>query len=449
MPCLALVLELHHPLPAPGRIAGPEWARAAAEVFWPLLRALDAFADRAGDASVTLAVSPSWAALAADPAARRLVRRELEKAPRRPQDERPLLRFFAEAGGDALAPIRRWSASGAVDAIPTTATHTWLPSVATDPTIAGAQVGLAAADHAARFEARPSGVWLPFLAYAPGLEAAMAAHRLRFFGVSADAFLRGTVLPPARTLAPMVTPAGVAAYGVSPPPGPAIDPHAGYGLDPRYADPKQAPRAAFDHAQHFFDRWAEAASAPPPDAEPPAEAVSIVAFSAHDLARAWPHGGADLWLSQLLERLAGAGAVRASSLDRHLARNPVGVLGRPAASAGGLLAARPAGSDLFDRCRAAADLLAFALERRSTFSAPERESVAGMLRTLLRAQQVDWSYPARDGVDPDEGLRRASAHLACFHGHAAALMSGRPRRPRRGAGPAFLPGLDPDDAAVG
>lgn len=448
MPCLALVLELHHPLPAPGRAAGPDWARAAAEVFWPLLRALDAFAARAGDASLTLAVSPSWSALAADPVARRLTRQELAKAAQEDDEARPLLRFFAESGGDALSLVRRWNASGAIDAIPTTATHTWLPSVATDPTIAGAQIGLAAADHASRFEARPSGIWLPFLAYAPGLESAMAAHGLRWFGVSADAFLRGTVLPPAGTLAPMVTPPGVAAYAVPPLPGPAIDPRSGYGLDPRYADPKQAPRAAADHAQHFFDRWAEAASVPPPDAEPPAEPISVVALAAQDLARAWPRGGANLWLAQLLERLAGAESVRASSLDRHLARNPIGVLGRPAAGAGGLLAARPAGSDLFDRCRAAADLLGFALERRRGLSPPQREAVAGMLRSLLRAQQVDWSYPAAGGVDPDEGLRRASVHLARFHEHAAAVMSGRLGRPPRDAGPAFLPGLDLDDAAV-
>lgn len=449
MPTLALVLELHHPLPAPGRGAGPEWARSAAEVFWPLLRALDDFAGRAGDASITLAVSPSWSALAADPAARRLVRRELQAEARRREDDRPLLRFVAESGGDALAVIRRWHASGAIEAIPIAATHAWLPSVAADPTIAGAQIGLAAADHAARFEARPSGIWLPFLSYAPGLETTMAAHGLRYFGVSADAFVRGTVLPPAGTLAPMATPAGVAAYAVSPPPGPAVDPRQGYGLDPRHADPRQAPRAALDHAQHFLDRWAEEASTPPPDADPPAEPVSVVALSAHDLARAWPHGGADAWLARLLERLSGDGSVRASSLGRHLARNPVGVMGRPASSAGGLLAARPAGSDLYDRCRAAADLLTFALERRRALGPEGRDALAGMLRSLLRAQQIDWSHPIHGDIDPDEGLRRASAHLARFHEYAAALLSGRPGLLPREPGPAFLPNLDPDDAAPG
>ncbi len=445
MPALALVLELHHPLPPPGRGAGPDWARSAVEVFWPLLMAIDDFAARGGDASITLAISPSWTALAADPSARRRVRRELERVG---NGNRPLLRFLAEHGGDAMAPIRSWNASGAVSAIPTTASHAWLPSVAADPTVAAAQIGLAAADHASRFDARPAGVWLPFLAYAPGLETAMAARGLRFFGVAEHAFLRGTVLPPTRALAPMITPEGVAAYAVSPPPGPAVDPHAGYGRDPRYADPDLAPAAAAEHARHFLDRWTALAFTPPPDAEPPAEPVSVVALSAHDLARAWPAGGAEIWLARLLDLLAESRAVRAMSLELHLARNPVGVLGRPAAAVGGTLAARPADSDLYDRCRAAADLLGFALERRGALSPRERLHVGGMIRALLQAQRIDWSYPSRGGVAPDEGLRAAASWLARFHDHAAALMSSRPDRPRRGIGPVFLPDLELDDAAV-
>ncbi|MDG3003945.1 hypothetical protein [Paludisphaera mucosa] len=451
MPCLALVLEFHHPLPAPGRDAGPDWAAAGVEVDWPLLRALDGFAERAGDASITLAVSPSWTALAADPTARTLMRRELERRVQQGRADRGLLRFFAAArGGDALDLLRRWNASGAIDVIPTTATHTWLPSLASDPIVARAQVGLAARDHARRFEARPSGVWLPFLGYPPGLESAMAEQGLRSFGVAADVFLRGTILPPGRTLAPMVTPSGVAAFAVSPQPAAqALDPHSGYGQDPRYADPDHAPRAAFDHARHFFDRWVEQAEALPPGAEAPAEPIAVAAISAHDLARAWPRGGGDAWLGRLLELLAGAESARVSSLDRYLSRNPTGPLGRPGVSVGGVLAARPGGSDLFDRCRAATDLMTFAIERRRGLNGPERENVAEMLRCLLRAQQVDWTYPVQGRIEPDVGLRRGGEHLARFYELAAALMAGRCEGIRRPRGPAFLPDLDLDVAAGG
>ncbi|WP_165249866.1 1,4-alpha-glucan branching protein domain-containing protein [Paludisphaera soli] len=454
MPCLALVLELHHPLPGPGEVAGPDWAASGIAVDWPLLRALDAFAERPGEASITLAVSPSWTALAADPRARALQRRELERKVQAGEADRGLLRFFATAGdGDPLRLLRRWNASGAIDVIPTTATHTWLPSVAAEPILARAQVGLAAMDHAHRFEVRPSGVWLPFLGYAPGLETTMAANGLRFFGVAADVFLRGTVLPPARTLAPMVTPAGVAAFAVPPPPAAeAVDLAMGYGRDRRYADPKQAPIAADDHAEHFLGRWSVRASEAPPGGEVPDEPVSVASFSAHELARAWPSGGADAWLGSVLDGLASGESGRASSLDRYLARNPIGTLGRPGVSVGGVLAARPGGSDLFDRCRAASDLLTFAVEKRRALDESEREAVAEMARRLLRAQQVDWSYPVAGGIDPETGLRRASHHLARFHELAGSLMAGRldrGRLARMRRGPSFLPDLDLDVLAAG
>lgn len=454
MPCLALVLELHHPLPGPDEVAGPDWATAGVAVDWPLLRALDGFVERAGDASITLAVSPSWTALAADPQGRAIQRRELERRVHAGEADRGLLRFFATAGdGDALRLLRRWNASGAIDLVPTTATHTWLPSVASDPIVARAQVGLAAVDHARRFESPPSGVWLPFLGYPPGLETTMAGRGLRFFGVAADVFLRGTVLPPGRAMGPMVTPPGVAAFAVSPSPvSEALDPRVGYGQDSRYADPKQAARAAADHAKHFLGRWSQQATDVPPGAEAPAERLGVAALSAHDLARAWPFGGADAWLARLLEGLAGGEFGRASSLDRYLSRNPIGPLGRPGVSVGGTLAARPAGSDLFDRCRAASDLLAFAVERRRDLTAIEREAVAEMARRLVRAQQVDWSYPIAGGLDPEAGLRRSSEHLARFYELAGALMAGRLDRARLARlrrGPGFLPDLDLDVLAAG
>lgn len=448
MPCLALVLELHHPLPAPGREAGRDWAESAVGIFWPVLHALNGFAESAGDASLTVAVSPSWTAQADDPTAREMVRRELERTTAEGRAGRELLRFFAASGGDALGLLRRWNAAGSVDVVPTTATHTWLPSIASERILIRAQVGLAAQDHARRFEARPTGLWLPSLSYAPGLEVTLAAHGLRFFGVSADAFVRGTVLPPSATLAPMITPVGVAAFAVAgSPTGQAFDRGVGYGLDTRYADPKQAPRAASDHSQHFLDRWVEQAESVPAGAEPPDEPLAVVAFSADELARAWPSGGGALWLSNLLARLSGVGSARVSSLDRYLMRNPVGVMGRPGTAAGGILAARPAGSDVFDRCRCASDLLALAVDRRGSLSEAEKHTAAEMVRSLLRTQQLDWSYPAAGAIGPEEGLQRASAHLSRFYESAAALMSGRCDRRSATKGPAFLPDVDLDVVA--
>jgi 1,4-alpha-glucan branching enzyme len=447
MPCLALVLELHHPLPDAGAAVGTDWSWAAIETYWPILRALHRFAEDPGQTSVTLAVSPSWMALADDPAAQARVRVELETRLNDGAVDPSLHRFVTgTCESDALRLLRRWNAAGTVDVIPTTASHTWLPSVALDPIVARAQFGLAAADCAKRLEARPTGVWLPFLGYAPGLESAMAESGLRFFGVGADVFVRGTVLPPGRTSGPLVTPPGVAAFGVEPSPtAQAFDPQTGYGRDPRYADPAKAVRAAFEHSRHFVDLWRDQAFAAPTSEGAPTEPIRVVAFSAHDLARSWPSGGAGEWLAQILERLKAVEGASATSLDRYLARNPIGPLGRPGTSPGGMLAARPADSDLFDRCRTAADLLTFVLEQRATLRPLERRTTAWMVRSLLRAQQVDWEVPFGRGVGPDVGLERAKRHLALFHELAGGLMSGKPD-PRRldqlDRGPAYLPEID-------
>lgn len=451
MPCLALVLELHHPLPDAGAAVGADWAPAAVESYWPILHALHRFAENAGGSSLTLAVSPSWMALAADPTAQARVRVELEaRSKQKDGGVDPLLHQFVvkSCEGDAIRLLRRWSAADAIDVIPTTASHTWLPSVAQDPIVARAQIGLAAADCAQRLEARPNGVWLPFLGYAPGLEAAMGASGLRFFGVAADVFVRGTVLPPGRTSGPLITPPGVAAFGVEPNPSDqAFDPRTGYGRDPRYADPSKAVRAAFEHSRHFVDAWRDKTSSAPGGDDAPTEPIGVIAFSAHDLARGWPSGGSVEWLSQVLERLKTVEGGVASSLDRYLARNPVGPLGRPGVSPGGMLAARPADSDLFDRCRTAADLLTFIIDQQRTHRPVERRTIAAMVRCLLRAQQVDWSLPTGRGVGPDAGLERARRHLAFFHELAGGLMAGRPdphRLDQLDRGPSYLPEIDLD-----
>jgi 1,4-alpha-glucan branching enzyme len=444
---LALVLELHHPLPGPGDGVGPDWAPAALQSYWPMLRGLSRFAEAQTGASLTLAISPGWLALAAAPAARAAVSEELN---RRESDERSrpdLLEFIVDRwDGDAVALVRHLGQSGAVDLIPTTSSHTWLPSVAGDPIVARAQISLAAADHTRRMGLRPSGIWLPFLSYLPGLESTIGEAGLRFFGAAGDSFLRGTVLPPDHLFAPLITLPGVAVFGVDPEPAIRVfDLSSGYGQDTRYRDPAGAVRAAARHAEDFLASWRQLPQQRHVDQDGAPEPISVVAFSAHDLMRGWPGGKGDVWLEQVLLRLPTVEGATAIALAGYLDRQPTGIVGRPGPSAGGFLSARPGRSDLFDRCRVAADLLAFAIEHREGFGVLERRSVAHMTRCLLRAQQVDWAFPPGHGIDADTGLRRASAHLDRFHTLASLLMAGRPDRrllDELDRGPRYLPEID-------
>ena len=89
----------------------------------------------------------------------------------------------------------------------------------------------------------------------------------------------------------------------------------------------------------------------------------MVHLAAHGLGPPWVHSRGRDWLGEVLAQLPvveGAAAVSLASLP---GRSPAGVLGRPGPRRGNPLRA-PCGSDLFDRCRSAADLLTFAVERR-------------------------------------------------------------------------------------
>jgi predicted glycosyl hydrolase (DUF1957 family) len=274
----------------------------------------------------------------------------------------------------------------------------------------------------------------------------MGECALRYFGVDSRTFLRGTILPPDRLAAPLITPPGVAAYAVDPEPTQAVvaGPLA-YGRDTRYQDWATAAQASAEHAQHFLEAWQTVASRACPQGAGPAEPISVAAIAIHELSRSWSSGHGIAWLEQVLSRLAGLERAAAVSLGQHLDRNPSGQVGRPGPSAGGILSARPHGSDLFGRCRSAADLLTFAVEQRGRLDQLGRRTVAQMTRHLLRAQQIDWSLRPGSTIDPGTGLWRAQQHLDAFYELAGLLLAGRrdPHHLRRlERGPAYLPEID-------
>ena len=308
--CLALVLELHHPLPGPGEGVGPDWAAAALQCYWPMLRGLCALRECLGRV--------------ADPGGQP----ELDGSGGRSRPGPPSLDELESTRGEKAGAARActssssiagtgtrspwsgiWRESGAVDLIPTTSSHTWLPSVADDPVVARAQVKLAAADHAVARGGGPRASGCPFSAICPGLESTLGEAGLRFFGVGGGEFLRGTVLPPDQLFAPMITPPGVAVFGVDPEPTlRVVDPSSGYGRDPRYLDSAGTARAAARHAEDFLESWRQLPRSRPPVRRGAAEPISVVALSAHDLMRCWPGGTGG--------RLAGTGPLAAARAGR-------------------------------------------------------------------------------------------------------------------------------------
>ena len=446
---LALVVELHHPLPAPGAAVGRDWALAAVETYWPLLRVLAGLVERHADAALTVAVSPSWTALASDPTAQTLARAELDRRSRWSDYWRHVRRFAVENwGADPLGPLRQARDSAAVEVIATTASPTWLPSVAVEPVLARAQVRLAAADFERTFGGPAPGIWLPFLSYRPGLESVLAESGLRYFGVGSDAFVRGTNRPPEDVFAPMVTPPGVAAFAVCPEPARHLtEASVRYARDARYSDPARVADAVREHAAHFVATWRGLVGAARNEG-----AISVASVAAHDLGGDWSSGPD--WLDAVLRRLAEGGPddPRPMTPGRYLDRYPEAALGRPGPSAGGELSARPGGTDLLDQVRVASEALRAAVERRACLGPLGRRALAQMARSLLQAQRLDWNVPPGRGLSFETGLDAARRSLERFHELAALLAAGRldpARLTELEEGPAYLPDIDPNLLAEG
>jgi predicted glycosyl hydrolase (DUF1957 family) len=219
-----------------------------------------------------------------------------------------------------------------------------------------------------------------------------------------------------------------------------------FARDPRYGEAHRRDEAAADHAGHFVGHWRGSAERRADYSEATPQ-ISLAAVSAHELGGDW-EGGGD-WLERTLLLLAEPSPWPATTPGRFLDRHPEGPVGRPGGAAGGLAAARPHDSDVLDRCREAADVLADAVGRRERLGPLGRRALAQLARELLAAQALDWSGSG-PGIDPAEGLARAEGHLARFAELAGLLLAGRLEPARLAAleaGPTYLAGLDPSRLA--
>lgn len=118
---------------------------------------------------------------------------------------RRLMRVFdGECRGDLPGAFAQLARAAHIELIGCAATHAFLPLLhAATPAAARAQVAIGIAEFGRHFGFAPRGFWLPECAYAPGLDAVMADHGVRWFVVESSAAggFHGT-------LAPVSSPAG-------------------------------------------------------------------------------------------------------------------------------------------------------------------------------------------------------------------------------------------------
>lgn len=102
--------------------------------------------------------------------------------------------------------------AGAIEIITCNATHGFLPLML-DERARAAQIRAGADHYAETFGRRPRGIWLAECAYTEGVDAILRREGIKFFFLDSHGLLFGNPRPRFGVFAPVITPAGTAAFG--------------------------------------------------------------------------------------------------------------------------------------------------------------------------------------------------------------------------------------------
>ena len=236
---LALVLHAHLPY-----VRHPEYPfsleekwffEAMTETYLPILDALTRLENEGVPYRITISVSPTLAAMWQDDYLREKYRRYLERlldladkevartahdmtfAPLAQHYQQRFLhtyqRFFGDFHGDMVTAFRNMASGGNVELITCAATHGYLPLLATQPEAVYAQLYTAVEQHTQLFGRPPRGIWLPECAYDYGIDEMLGELGIHYFFLDTHGILFAKPRPAFGAFSPLLTPAGVAAFG--------------------------------------------------------------------------------------------------------------------------------------------------------------------------------------------------------------------------------------------
>jgi 1,4-alpha-glucan branching enzyme len=234
---LAIILHAHLPFvrhPEYPEFLEEDWLfEAISETYIPLLNVFESCALDGVRARVTIGLTPPLCEMLSDPLLQdrylRHVTRLIElcekevmrtHAPEAMNETaRMYLRHFSAARDmfenryrrNLLNGFRALQEAGAIDIITCGATHGFLPLM-TRVEARRAQIEVGRRNYEKHFGRPPRGIWLPECAYAPGIDDLLREAGIRFFIVDAHAIMFGRPQPRRGIYAPVVTPAGVAAF---------------------------------------------------------------------------------------------------------------------------------------------------------------------------------------------------------------------------------------------
>ncbi len=235
---LALILHAHLPFV---RHPEREWTdeenwlfEAITESYVPLLRVMQRLYAEAVPFRLALSISPTLAAMLADPLLLKRYRRHLEllvalaekecERNRGDDDLLPLSQFyrdffsethrvfFQDWNGALLSIVRELRDAGAIELMASAATHAILPILEQSPPAARAQIASGCDYFREVFGGEPAGFWLPECAYSPGLDELLQEQNIRWFVLDAHGLEHSRPQSRRGTFAPCFTPAGPAAF---------------------------------------------------------------------------------------------------------------------------------------------------------------------------------------------------------------------------------------------
>lgn len=504
---VALLLHAHLPYvrhPEHERFLEESWLyEAISETYLPLLALLRGWRRDGIRGCLTLTLSPTLCAMLQDDLLRRRYDRHLatllELATRetyRTQweaDFRGLATFYRQrfedlqhlwqaCGGDLVAAFREFQDAGLLEIATTAATHGLLPLFAAHPSSIRGQILTARDDYRRCFGRDPAGIWLPECAYIRNLDGFLREAGLRWFVVDTHGLLNATPRPRHGVFAPVITPAGLAAFGRDLESAKQVwSRHAGYPGDPRYRDfyrdigfdlefdyvrpalpspdrrgftgikyrsigttatgeklpynPAEAHKAADQHADHFLRaRVAQSRKLHEILGRPP---ITLCPYDAELFGHWWYEG------PEFLDLL-----VRKSACDQdtfelttpsaYLHQQPVQQVAEPAESSWGeegyyRVWLNETNEWILPHLDVAMERMQDLARRFPDPDPLQRRALNQAARELLLAQSSDWPFILRTGTSPAYARQRVTDHLLGFIELHEQLTTTRVDEPRMAA----------------
>ena len=493
---LSLVLHAHLPFvrhPEHEKMLEEGWLfEAITETYIPLLQVLEGWQRDEIPASITLTLSPTLCAMLRDPLLLDRYQRQLdelielaEKEIHRTLFEKAAneiarfyhsrlieIRAFFVACDRALLPrLARLQEQGRLEIITCAATHAILPLLLRHPPSVRAQVLVARDDYGECFGRDPRGIWLPECAYAQGLETTLREAGFRWFITETHGVLQANPKPRYSIFAPILTEAGVAAFGRDLDSAKQVwSRDEGYPGDPRYRDfyrdigfdldfdyvkdyrpptdrrgftgikyyritggagdkefYQRAPalEAVEQHAAHFLNARIEQIGRLSEIMDRPWLVISP--YDA-ELFGHWWYEGPEFLDRFVRKATAGQGSFELITPGEYLRRQTVLQVATPAPSTWGegghLKVWLNEKNEWIQPLLATAERQMTELAHRFTEPDPlQNRALKQASRELLLAQSSDWPFILRTGTSPEYATRRVKAHLARFAALHEQLMN--------------------------